>query len=178
MLMSQQSKEKLNELLRMTFDFNAFADNIAYNLGFYHFPRTEALFHEAYAHHFPEIADEVSNLMIKLDARPVRLGLETHEHDYDGDIVAMFEDNYEHALKYRQAIIDTISLAEFNDDYEVKIAMEEFLVAFTPYLKQAEAWKTLSVRYKENAKSFDARIDKITSFIDSPDADDDDDDDD
>lgn len=165
MLISNETKVELDALLRETFDMNAFCDNVAYNLGFYHYPRTEKVFHENFAHHFPVIADTISDMMIKLDSRPIRLSLSEYGKDYDGDIAGMFEEVYFKSEEYRKSILKTIAAAEFNEDYEVKIKMEEFLINFLPYRKQAELWKAEALRYKGNEKSFDARIDKFTTYI-------------
>lgn len=174
MLMTQETYDKLNILIAKTFEMNAFADNIAYNIDFSQYPRTGAIYHEAFAHHFPEIADTLSNLMIKLDARPVRHSLPGYTDDYNGNIVKMFEDTLTMCDIYRQEIISVIETAEDNGDIEVKIALEEFLLEFLPYKKQAGVWATQANRYEENYKAFDARIPTFTTFITIPDFDSDD----
>ena len=172
MQMSEETRTQLNHLLGLTFTCNAESDNIAYNIDYAHFPRVGKIYHEAWAHHFPEIADEISDMMIQLDARPVRLALPGYEADFEGDIVMMFEANFKMAENYRQQIVKTIEIAEYNGDYEPKLFLEDFLLKFMPYRKQAEVWYVEAQRYKENAKSFDARFDKFTTYIDIEDDDD------
>ena len=178
MLMTTEVRDRLNYLLGKTFEMNSIADNIAYNLDYYDYPRAGAIYHENYAHVYPGWADTISGLMIKLNARPVRHAMPEYSEDFGGDIVKMFDATLEAAEKYRQDIIETIELAELNNDYEVKIQLEEFLVNFVPYRKQAQLWATEAKRYAENTKSFDARFDKFTTFISISTTEEDDDDDD
>lgn len=178
MQMSEETWSRLNVLLGLTFACNAESDNIAYNIDYAHYPRAGKIYHEAWAHHFPEIADELSDMMIQLDARPVRLALPEFTQDFGGDIVAMFKANLDMAEKYRLEIAKTLEIAEYNGDYEPKLFLEDFLISFMPYRKQAEVWYAEAVRYKENAKSFDARFDKFTTYIDISAEEEDEDDDD
>lgn len=169
MLITQETCDKLNILIAKTFEMNAFADNIAYNIDYNQYPRTGEIYHESFAHHFPVIADDLSNLMIKLNARPVRNPLPGYTDDYSGDIQKMFNDTLVMCEIYRKEIISAIEVAEDNEDMEVKIALEEFLLNFLPYRKQADVWAKQAERYKENYKSFDARIPTFTTFISIPD---------
>lgn len=171
MLMTQETCDKLNELIAKTFEMNAFADNIAYNIDYSQYSRTGALYHETFAHHFPEIADDLSNLMIKLDARPIRCSLPGYTDNYNGNIKQMFNDTLVMCEIYRKEIISAIEVAEDNEDTEVKIALEEFLLNFLPYRKQADVWAKQAERYEGNYKSFDARIPTFTTFISIPDFD-------
>jgi hypothetical protein len=169
MLIAQETCDKLNLLIAKTFEMNAFADNAAYNIDFSQYPQTSELYHEVFAHHFPAIADVLSSLMIKLNARPVRYPLPGYTDDYDGNIRKIFEDTATMCEIYRKEIIATIEIAEDNSDFEVKIALEDFLLKFLPYRKQADIWATEAARYEDDYKSFDARIPVFTTFISIPD---------
>lgn len=169
MLMAQETCDKLNSLIAKTFEMNAFADNAAYNIDFSQYPQTSEIYHEAFAHHFPAIADVLSNLMIKLNARPVRHPLPGYTDDYHGDIRKIFEDTVTMCELYRKEIITTIEIAEDNSDFEVKIALEDYLLKFLPYRKQADVWATEADRYENDYKSFDVRFPVFTTFISIPD---------
>ena len=84
MLMSEETRDQLNELVRLSFDANSVVDNFAYNLAYYDYPNIEGIVHELFAHKFPEFADILTNMMIELDARPLRKGINTHDKDYNG----------------------------------------------------------------------------------------------
>ena len=165
MLIAEQTREQLNELLKYSFDANAVVDNYAYNIAFYRYPNIEEIVHKRFAHKLPEFADIFSDMMIRLDARPVRKGLRDHEEDFDGDLYRIFEGLLGLCNDYRQSIINTITIAELNEDYEVKIRLEEFLTQFEPYRKQADVWFEYVKRYKDDYKSFDVHFEDITTFI-------------
>lgn len=165
MLMSEETMNGLNELIRKTFQMNSFCDNIAYDLDYYVYSLTSDIIHHSIAHKFPEFADNLSELMIKLNARPIRKALIADERDYNGNLKLIFEDMSLKFEEYRQAIIQVIQLAEYNDDFEVKIALEDFSLSFIPYRKQIDIWKTESERYEGDEKSFDARIKTFTTVI-------------
>lgn len=165
MIIAEQTREQLNELLKYSFDANAVVDNYAYNIAFYRYPNIEEIVHKHFAHKFPEFADIFSDMMIRLDARPVRKGLKDHDEDFNGDLYRIFEGILALCNDYRQSIINTITIAELNEDYEVKIRLEEFLTQFELYRKQADVWFEYAKRYKDDYKSFDVHFEDITTFI-------------
>lgn len=166
MLISTETRDQLNELVKFSFDANAVVDNYAYNLAYYHFPNIEKIVHKAFAHKFPVFSDVITDMMIQLDARPVRKGIGTHDEDFNGDLLKIFEGILALSDDYRRAVIETIEVAEMNDDYEVKIQMEEFLVMFEPYRKQADIWLKYAERYRDDYKSFDVHFEDFTVLID------------
>ena len=165
MLMSEETRLQLNELVRVSFEANAVVDNFAYNLAYYDYPNIEKVVHESFAHKFPEFADIISDMMIELDARPVRLGIGMHDKDYEGDLTEIFKDNLGMCEQYRLAIIQGIEVAELNEDYEVKIKLEEFLTMFNNYRKQASVWHKFAIRYEGDYKSFDVHFEEFTKYI-------------
>ena len=166
MLISEETRNQLNELVKFSFDANAVVDNYAYNLAYYHFPNIEKIVHKSFAHKFPAFADIITDMMIELDARPVRNGIDTHNEDFDSNLYKIFDGILTLCNDYRRSIIDTIDIAELNGDYEVKIKLEEFLLMFEPYRKQADIWFKYAERYQGDYKSFDVHFNDFTVLID------------
>ena len=167
MLISEETRNHLNELVRLSFDANSVVDNLAYNLAYYDYPNIEKILHGSFAHKFPVFADTITDMMIELDARPVRKTVNSHEEDYNGDLIKIFEDNLSMCDDYRRAIIQVIEVAELNEDYEVKIKLEEFLSMFNNYRKQASVWYKYAKRYDGDYKSFDVHFEEFTKYIDT-----------
>lgn len=166
MLMSQETYNKLNELLERCFSMNSFSDNVAYNLGFYDYRNMESIYHTQWAHFFTgdKMADALSDMMLSLDARPIRLPVAGYERDYEGNLVEMFDDNLRAAEEFRTAIVQTLEVAELNEDTEVKLALEDFLMEFVPYRKQAEVWARYAHRYEGNERSLEQRFGNLTTI--------------
>lgn len=167
MLISEETKEQLNLLLGDFFGHNSEADNLAYNLADSCYPNISTIYHKSFAHFFTgdEMADGISDLMDLLDARPVRKAVSAHEVNYNGDIKKIFFDNLEMCDRCRSAIIKGIELAEMNEDVEVKIYLEELLMKFMPYRKQASVWAKYAERYENDYKSFNIHFNDITTYI-------------
>lgn len=164
MKVSQATYEQMNNLLQKSFECNAIADNLAYNIDYMRYPNIGNIYHHSYAHAFPAFADEISPVLIELNARPVRIGLPDHTEEYRS-LYDIFIDNDKMAEMYRQEIKKTIEIAEINDDYEVKIMMENFLTEFLPYLKQADVWRDKAGQYRECPEEFDVHFETLTTFI-------------
>ena len=165
MLISEATRDQLNELVKYSFDANSVVDNYAYNLAYYRYPNIEKIVHGSFAHKFPEFADIITDMMIRLDARPVRKNVEKHEEDFDGNLYKIFEGVLGLCNDYRKSIIKVIEVAELNEDYEVKIRLEEFLVMFEHYRKQADIWFEYAKRYQDDYKSFDVHFADFTTLI-------------
>jgi hypothetical protein len=106
----------------------------------------EPIFHEKFAHAFPGFADIVSEMMTKLDSRPVRKALAENIDEYD-NFQLMFADLKDTVDHYREDIIGVIESADINGDIEVKITMEKFLCNFMDYLNQVNIWYKKSKEY-------------------------------
>lgn len=165
MLISQETYDKLNGLVGHYFAMNAFSDNIAYNLGAYDFKNIEAIYHEQMAHWYTKEVDEVTDMMLSLDARPVRKPIPGFEKDYGGNLVDIFDDNLKAVNEFRDDILATLEMAELNGDVEAKLALEDFLEDFIPYRKQSEIWARYAHMYEGNEKSFEQRFGQITRLI-------------
>ena len=81
MKISEATYNQLNNLLQKSFDCNAQADNLAYNIDYTRYPLTADVYHHSFAHVFPQLADVISDLMIKLNARPIRKGINTYDKE-------------------------------------------------------------------------------------------------
>ena len=106
----------------------------------------EPIFHEKFAHAFPGFADIISEMMVKLDARPIRKALSENVDAYD-NFKLIFADLKDNVDKYREQIIGVIESADINGDVEVKIIMEKFTCDFINYLNQVNIWYKKSKEY-------------------------------
>lgn len=172
-MVSQETTQKLNELVERYFSMNGFSDNLAYNFAHYDYRNIEKIYHAAWAHWFTNEVDSVTDMMLSLDARPVRLPVAGYDKDYKGNLVEMFDDNLRAAEEFREAIVQTLDVAELNDDVEVKLALEDFLMNFVPYRKQAEVWARYAHRYEGNERSLEQRFGQLTTIGSTADEDDD-----
>lgn len=161
MYITEGTYNALNSLLGSCFQMNSVCDNIAYNLGYAKMVSAEPIFHEKFAHAFPGLADDVSGLMLRMEARPVRYALHEDIAEYR-DIEDMFASLKEYVDGFRKEIISVIEIADVNDDYEVKISMEEFLNNFKIYLDQVNTWYLKARQYGEKVAIFDKDFEKFT----------------
>lgn len=167
MKISEATYNQLNELLKKSFECNAIADNLAYNIGYLRYPNIEDIYHHSFAHAFPQFADEISPLMIELNARPVRIGFGDHKEEYRGNeaLYDIFVDNDMMISDYRSEIKKTIETADLNGDDEIKIAMEELLLKVLPYVKQCDVWRNKADQYRNCPWEFDIHFEELTTFI-------------
>ena len=165
MLISEETRDKLNDVLTHSFLLNMLCDNAVYQIDYSVYPVTAHIVHESYAHYWPQVADQWSDLMIKLNAKPVRGNLIADYEDYNGNLAAIFADIARATEDYRRKVIELIELSELNEDKEVVLAGEEVLQQILPYRKQADIWAVEAKRYEGNYKSFDARIKTFTTMI-------------
>ena len=164
MKVSEGTINKLQNLLKDFFDANAKSDNIAYWLGYNYYNNIEKVYHQKWAHAFPSdlFADGLSNFMLKLDIRPVRLGFGTYDRDYN-DLIEVFEDNKALADKLVNEIHELIEVAEINEDVEVKLFAEELSLTILDYFKQAEEWD--HVAKTTTPADMNIHIEQYTNFI-------------
>ena len=165
MLISEETRDKLNDVLTHSFLLNMLCDNAVYQIDYSVYPMAAHFVPESYAHYWPQVADQWSDLMIKLNAKPVRGNLIADYEDYNGNLAAIFADIAKATEDYRRKVIELIELAELNEDKEVVLAGEEVLQQILPYRKQADIWAVEAKRYEGNYKSFDARIKTFTTMI-------------
>lgn len=154
MYISESTYEALNNFLTKNFQMNSFCDNIAYNLGYVKMVSAEPIFHEKFAHMFPQFADIISELMLQLEARPTRQSLTENSVEYATNI-ELFADLKREVDKYREEIFRVIDVADINNDIEAKIAMEDFSKNFLNYVNQVNVWNKKAQEYGDCVENFD-----------------------
>lgn len=163
-MISDVTKTALNELVKMTFQMNAWADNVAYSLDIdFNCPNAEPIYHHKYAHVFGVWADEISTKMSHFGIRAVRMGLETSDKIYS-NLFELFQDNYNNMLKYRECVLETRQVADDNGDVEIVIFLETFWDSKTVFLKQDNIWMLKAKEYvdKFDVESFDRDFESFT----------------
>lgn len=162
MRMSLESYNKMNELAGKFFDANAIVDNLAYNLDFYYYNEIAKIVHLRVAHKLPEFADMVTDKMLELSARPIRTDIGGYKEEYKElpEIFAKLGETFKSLLEETRKLI---SIADMNEDDEVRIFCEELLVELSKYLKQAEEWANAAS--KMDAHTLNVHIKDYTHFI-------------
>lgn len=162
--MIEQNKDyqkKMMELLRDTFQMNAFLDNCSYFLDYFNLPITQNILHNNFAHLPPIWADKITDFLSIQGIRSVRLGLSDETSDYD-NIILLFSDIYERFVEYTNKIIETIEFCEFQNEIRTKIFLEEYLNSLNIYLKQTRIWKEKVNSYGDDIVGFDKDFSKFT----------------
>ena len=154
-------QQKMMELVRDTFQLNAFLDNCAYHLDFYNLPVTQDIVHHKFAHLAPGWADKITEFLSTQGVRSVRLGLSDEITDYD-NIALVFNDMYDTFVKYTDEILDMIEFCEFKNETRTKIFLENFVTSLNIYLKQTRIWKDKINSYGDDIVSFDKDFSKFT----------------
>ena len=83
---------------------------------------------------------------------------------YDAPL-KVFEENDKMMEEYRREIYKTIDVADLNEDYEVRIAIEDFLLKFLPYVKQSDIWLDKAKQYEKAPWQFDVHFKELTTLI-------------
>jgi len=164
MKVSNVTIDKMQILLKEFFNANAKSDNIAYWLGYNYYNNIEKIYHQKWAHAFPgdQFADGLSNMMLKLGIRPVRLALENHTKDFN-NLIEVFDENKNIIEVLVNEIHELIELAELNGDVEVKLYAEELALIILDYEKQAEEWAYIAKVVSPS--DMNIHIEKYTNFI-------------
>lgn len=150
MLMTGKTEESLNRILQLLFGGNARVDNLCYNLQYLHLNNLAEALHAPVAHRLPELADEVSDFMDQLGGRPVRYGNPDCNEKYD-NAKEVFSQLFDFFEELRKDIILSIDDADMNDDVEVRIWLENFLVEkILPFRKQAAEWLDATDKLSDN----------------------------
>lgn len=160
--MEEQTKEIMNRFLQYLFNGNAVIDNICYNLKYRNYARIEGAIHGPVAHVMGVWADEVSDLMDELGARPIRYSLPDNIEDMDPQsclekLVAYFDG-------LRSNVTKAIDASEEAGDLEVKLFFENFMTEkIVKYRKQAIQWRDAIKTI--GADSLNVHIEDYTSYI-------------
>lgn len=163
MRMSLESYDKMNILLQQCFNANAVFDNLAYNLDYHYFNNIAKMVHLKVAHLMPEWADLISDKMLELSARPIRLQIGGYQEDYSNDLFKIFNVLFETLSEIREKTRELIESSDLDGDDEVRIFAENFLDIMSPYIKQAEEW--LNASQSLTAAEFNIHIQDYTHFI-------------
>ena len=139
MRMSNKSYNNMNALAAMCFDANASIDNLAHSLDYHYYNKIAEVVHLHVAHIMPEWADLITDQMLELSARPVRLNINGYNKDYE-DVKDVFAALLETLIGISSFTKDLIESADMSGDDEVRIFGEEFLMKVSPFIKQAEEW--------------------------------------
>lgn len=162
MRMSLESYNKMNELAGKCFNANAIVDNLAYCLDYHYYNEIAKIVHLRVAHKLPEFADEITDKMLELSARPIRVDINGYNQDYEKlpDLFAELEKTFAELLEETRKLI---GIADLNADDEVRIFCEELLVKLSAYVKQAEEWKNAANAM--DAHTLNVHIREYTHFI-------------
>ena len=152
----------MNALAAMCFDANASIDNLAYSLDYHYYNKIAEVVHLHVAHIMPEWADLVTDQMLELSARPVRLNINGYNKDYE-DVKDVFAALLETLMGISSFTKDLIESADMSGDDEVRIFGEEFLMKVSPFIKQAEEWSNAAKIMDPN--SLNIHIKDYTHFI-------------
>ncbi len=164
MLITQSSCNQMNTLMQLFYAFNAKSDNLVYSLQVMEYNNIVEVFHHGWAHVWPGWGDKVSDHIIDENGVPRRLAVEGYTKDYS-NLIEIFQDNYDFALKVREEIRQTISICEFNNDMDSQLFFENMLVDFIPYLKQASSWLVKAQQYKTEPHKLNNVFEENTTFI-------------
>ena len=137
-------------------------DNLSYSLDYHYFNEIAKIVHLRVAHKLPELADNISDKMLELSARPIRVGIGGYTEDYD-DLTKIFEVLYDTLRDLLEETRKLINVADLNEDDEVRIFCEEFLTMVSPYVKQAEEW--INASKAMDPHTLNVHIQEYTHFI-------------
>lgn len=162
MRMSPETYVKLNELAGKCFDANAVVDNLAYSLDYHYFNEIAKIVHLRVAHELPALADLITDKMLELSARPIRVDIKGYADDYES-LDKVFDELYNTMRSLLEDTRKLINVADLNEDDEVRIFCEEFLMKISIFVKQAEEWKHAAEVMEP--QSLNIHIKEYTHFI-------------
>ena len=163
MLITEKTEESLNRILQILFGGNAKIDNLYYNLQHLYLNNLADAIHVPVAHKLTELADKVSDLIDQLGGRPVRYGTTDYSEKYE-NAAKVFSQLSNYFEELRKDVILSIDDADMNDDVEVRIWLENFLVEeVLPLRKQASEW--LNATNKLIDSDFNIHIADYTHYL-------------
>ena len=160
---SQEATNVANDLLREMFKMNSICDNLVYNLENMGLHKCAEIFHENYAHRWPDIADELSGVMTKLNARAVRRGFDGDEETYQG-ISAVFNTAKVMTENIRNRVLQAMDALDYDiNNKELNLKLEDVAVEILDMLYQANIWAQYAEYYekKDKVMQFDQNFDKF-----------------
>lgn len=162
MRMSVNSYNSMNALASMCFNANAIIDNLAYSLDYHYYTRIADIVHHNVAHVMPVWADDITDQMLQLSARPTRLDIGGYDKDYE-DLKEVFDVLMKTLIGIRNATKELIEIADMDEDDEVRIFGEDFLCKVQPFIKQVDEW--INAANKLDPQTLNIHIKDYTHFI-------------
>lgn len=162
MRMSVNSYNSMNALASMCFNANAIIDNLAYSLDYHYYTKIADIVHHNVAHVMPAWADDITDQMLQLSARPTRLDIGGYDKDYE-DLKEVFDVLMKTLIGIRNATKELIEIADMDEDDEVRIFGEDFLGKVQPFIKQVDEW--INAANKLDPQTLNIHIKDYTHFI-------------
>lgn len=165
---SEEACKRCNIILGHMFELNAITDNVAYNFNFHYLNKMGDIYHHSYAHLFPGLsfADGLSDKMLELNARPIRLALGEHSEEYR-DAASAFDATAIAIKSLEKEIGDMIVYLESDrsaGNDSLRLFFENMLEKqITSARKQADEWVDAS--HKLTEQTLNIHFEDYTHFI-------------
>ena len=166
---SEEAYRRSNAILGHMFDLNGICDNVAYNMNFHYLNKMGDIYHLSYAHLFPgdSFADGLSDKMLQLNARPVRLAIPDHTEEYR-DAASGFDATAVAIKALEKEIGDMIVYLESDrsaGNDSLRLFFENMLEKqVTAARKQADEWVDAS--HKLTEQTLNIHFEDYTHFVD------------
>lgn len=173
---SDEATNVANDLLRDFFKMNSICDNLVYNLDNMGLHHCADIFHESFAHFWPDIADTWSTRMTKLNARAVRRGFPGDENTYNS-ISEIFNVAKNETENIRIKLLRTMEALDYDiTTKELILALEDMAIEILDKLYQVNIWTQYAEYYerKDKVMQFDQNFDKFNAPLYNVDSGDDD----
>lgn len=173
---SEEATNAANDLLRDFFKMNSICDNLVYNLDSMGLHHCADIFHETFAHFWPDVSDTLSTRMTKLNARAVRRGFPGDENTYNG-ITEIFNIAKNETENIRAKVLRTMDVLDYDiTSKELILALEDMSVEILDKLYQVNIWAQYAEYYerKDKVMQFDQNFDKFNAPLYGADTGDDD----
>lgn len=161
MVISKESADNINDIMRLCFQMNSFSDNLAYYFDSSDLPQIGDIYHHRWAHYWPQLADVLSTALIQWGYKPTRKGLASNEDTY-ANVADAFADNERAMEEFCNAVRKGIEIADMSDSPDSRIFLENFLDSLRPYIHQARLWKTRAVMLNNDPNRFDDYFENYT----------------
>ena len=165
---SEETVNVLNDLLKEMFKANSVADNIAYNLDGMGLHNCAGIYHEKFAHVWPELADDISGCMTKLNAKAVRRSFPGDENTY-ASITEAFNSSLSLVEHIRDRVLNAIDVLDYDiNNKEVILELEDLAEDILDILYMSNVWSQYAEYYdkKEKVMQFDQNFDKFYTVAD------------
>ena len=165
---SDEAYARAKILLGHMFEANAVFDNVAYNFNFRELNKMGDIYHLSYAHLFPAttFADGLSDKMLELNARPIRMAMPEHSEE-QATATASFEATSLTIHELEKEVSDLIGFLDNSvlpGDKELRIYLENVIEgAVCKARKQADEW--LAISHSVTDQTLNIHFEDYTHFI-------------